>query len=304
MISNPNVGTIAELTSRQTSLGSASTDETHTALVRLLGRSVMTPYVPGSDTTTVNPPCAPWVLPAVSTTEDINIGTLTEGQLLHFIRESALSAAAPLALPRTLVLLLSKGISQVLFSSPARRRSPSRVSAETVKTLQPSTVDTIAELTVELGRPRSDYLVRRMFLAFNAAFDERFEDGMESVFSRTLVSSIQTYGSAAVSALERVLNSKDVNAEIAAEALRWLAVIEHPDSYKYRLSILLDSLRSSFPSVRDAAGLALAVLDDPSAIPALQEAIAREACDELRQALQAVLDQLEQTAGAVVPKTN
>lgn len=138
-------------------------------------------------------------------------------------------------------------------------------------------------------------LQRRISFAFLSALDERFEDGMDSTFSHTLASLIQTYGNAGVAAVQQVLESGQTNAEIVAEALRWLGIIHHPESRKYRLWLLQETLRSASPRIRDAAGLGLAAMDDPDAIAALVEAIERERYAPLRQNLQLVLDQLAQT---------
>lgn len=144
--------------------------------------------------------------------------------------------------------------------------------------------------------PESSLLARRVALIFHAAQEERFEDGIESAFSRALVSMIQTHGNAAIATIEQTVASKDVNTEVAEEALRWIASVDQPESHKYRLWLLQGSLRSPSARIRDAAGLGLAAMDHPSAIPPLQEAITKETSPEVREGLQLVLDQLVQTA--------
>lgn len=209
------------------------------------------------------------------------------------IYESPLHVAQALARPLFPAPLVLPPASEFVFMLPSRGRRGCQTEMETLTTNAPAISDTMNPIE-RLTLP-SDYLARRMFLAFSNALDERFEDGMESEFSRTLISLIQTYGNAAVSALEAVLSEEQINAEVAEEALRWLGAVDHQESYKYRLWILQNGLRSPSARIRDAAGLGLAAMDDPGAIPTLQEAIAREQYEEVRQGFQLVLDQLEHT---------
>jgi hypothetical protein len=62
------------------------------------------------------------------------------------------------------------------------------------------------------------------------------------------------------------------------------------------LWLLEKCLESSSIFVRDGAILGIASLDDPFAISAVRKAIEKEACEGLRQNMQAVLQQLEETA--------
>jgi hypothetical protein len=119
---------------------------------------------------------------------------------------------------------------------------------------------------------------------------------MESDFSRAVVSLVNSYGHAAVWAIDNILQSGQASVEVAEEALRWLASVDHPGSYKYRWGIVQKSLRSPSARIRDAAGLGLAAMDDPIAIGALEEAIASETSAEIREGFQLVLNQLIQTA--------
>ena len=60
--------------------------------------------------------------------------------------------------------------------------------------------------------------------------------------------------------------------------------------------MLTASLKHDEPRIRDAAGLGLSFLDDPSALPALLEAHSSESQRWLRDGLGMVIAQLEQTA--------
>lgn len=62
-----------------------------------------------------------------------------------------------------------------------------------------------------------------------------------------------------------------------------------------RRELLIEALDLKNPDMRDAAGLGLAYLDDPFAIPALRSAVVNERLPELKRMQQKVLDQLEET---------
>jgi hypothetical protein len=130
---------------------------------------------------------------------------------------------------------------------------------------------------------------------FKAGKEERFEDGKESNFSRSLVSFIYEYEISALEIIGDLILNKKVEAEPASEALRWLGLIEHSATYFYRLTLLEQALSSSSPQIRDGAALGLAFMDDPSAINPLKSAIKREKIELLKQNLNQVLVQLETT---------
>lgn len=83
--------------------------------------------------------------------------------------------------------------------------------------------------------------------------------------------------------------------EVVAEALRWLGHIEHASSYRFRFWLLEKSLSHSSVLVRDGAVLGLSFLDDPAAIPSLEQALDREPSAALRADMQQVLAQLQHT---------
>jgi hypothetical protein len=143
--------------------------------------------------------------------------------------------------------------------------------------------------------PRSEEINRKLWRLFEAGKDEIFEDGMESDFSKGLVQLIREHGNNAVSDLAYYIAYEKVDPEVAAEALRWLGLIDHPETYNFRLWLLERSLQSSRPSIRDAAALGLSFLDDPHAIPYLRRVIETELVDMLREAIRQVLNQLEST---------
>ena len=130
---------------------------------------------------------------------------------------------------------------------------------------------------------------------FISARDLFFEDGIENDFSKGLFKIIQTFGTEVMPEISRLILSKEVNADVAAEALRWLGLIDDSNSYAFRLWILEECLISSSARVRDAAAVGLSYLDDPHATEPLRKAIGREDYEELRADMRQVLNQLEHT---------
>ncbi len=128
------------------------------------------------------------------------------------------------------------------------------------------------------------------------ARNERFEDGMSSTFADRVNESIQTHGSAAVTAWGRVLSRYGNVYEAGEELLRQLGLLHHVPSHNVRLQLLVDNLNSSDPRIRDAAGLGLSFLDDPIALAPLREAYQAESAPWLRESFKLVIDRLETLA--------
>ena len=139
----------------------------------------------------------------------------------------------------------------------------------------------------------SEELEQEFTTLFAFAREEIFEDGMESEFSRRLVSLVRVNGEEALQLLTDLIIGERVNAEVAAEALIWLDEINDPLTYLSRLRLLQQGLFVSSARVRDGAIVGLASLDDPRAITSIKWAIGREQIDELRKNMQQVLEQLE-----------
>lgn len=156
--------------------------------------------------------------------------------------------------------------------------------------------------TNQLERPEG--IEQQIDTLFEEAIDQDFEDGMESRFSRELLSLVRKYGDFAVNEINYLINYKSINSEVAAEALLWLGDMDHPATYEYRLWLLERSLGSSSSRVRDRAALGLASMADPHAIPYIKEAVDRETCTELRKDIAQVLAELEANYHASHTKDN
>jgi len=130
-----------------------------------------------------------------------------------------------------------------------------------------------------------------------AAREEYFADGMESSVSRELVPVVERHHKQIAEFLFYWLAGEKGDPEVTAEALHWLGLMDHAPSRHWRRRLLERCLEASSLTVRDAAGIGLAAMDDPQAVPSVNAAIERESCAELRQLLERVLAQLEGRPG-------
>ena len=137
------------------------------------------------------------------------------------------------------------------------------------------------------------YVERIIEHLFESAKEEYFEDGMESDFSRELVSLIKKYENLAMSEIAYLITYGRVDNDVASEALRWLGHIDDPLTYGWRVWLLEKSLSSNSPIVRDSAALGLVSMRDAHAIQYIRKAIEQETITELRYDLQLALEELE-----------
>lgn len=218
------------------------------------------------------------------TTEDIKRGK-TPGALLHLWNRALNLNPSSSSIAPSFVVKATPGITQTIVGEPfvtiVESKSPP---AAEIWREEMNSATTHTEYPEEIRLILSDLLAR--------AREETFEDGMESQFSKALISCIKRYGNAAVRVLTEYIVSEHVNAEIASEALRWIGHIEDASTYESRLWLLARGLLSASSRVRDAATLGLAFLNDPQAIPLLEAAIQRECIQELREDMKQVLEDL------------
>lgn len=167
--------------------------------------------------------------------------------------------------------------------------------ASTVEEQGPSTI-----MQQELTR----YVEKTIDCLFESAGELYFEDGMETDFSRELVSLVKKYGNLVMGEISYLITYGRVDNEVAGEALRWLARVNDPSTYGWRLWILEKSLSSKSPIVRDGAALGLVSMGDAHAIQYIRKAIERETITELRYDLQGALEELEASLDATPTKVN
>ena len=140
--------------------------------------------------------------------------------------------------------------------------------------------------------PVTEYLSEQIADLFNAANGGLFEDEQIRSFSEGLALLLSKFGDATIKELLPFIIGEKASAESAAETLKCLSRYESRIAYSYRLWIMERALQSPSSWIRDAAGLALESMDDPTSIPYLQEAISKESNTDLRQFLQAVVEYL------------
>lgn len=136
-------------------------------------------------------------------------------------------------------------------------------------------------------------VIRLMQEAFDLSIEETFEDGVQGDFSTKLMGMIEQFGSIAISAMEQIARRDNKHIEASAEALRWIGLIDNPPTHNHRLRLLMKSLDSKWPAMRDAAILGISYLDDPKAKDALVRAMEQEPIPSLRDDIESVIKQLE-----------
>lgn len=125
------------------------------------------------------------------------------------------------------------------------------------------------------------------------AENEVFTDGMDSSFSRNLTLIIEIFGNTATSAIEEMVKERRINVEVMEELLRQLGYMEDTRTHHSRLNVLIQSLKSPDPRVRDATSIGLAAMDDRSALSAVRVAFERERHALIKDSLKMVVDQLQ-----------
>ena len=141
--------------------------------------------------------------------------------------------------------------------------------------------------------PAEDSITSEFELYVRQAGNETFTDGMDSTFANHVHESIRLHGAAAVNTWEEVLRRTGNTYETGEELLRQFGLIKDEGSHQARLQVLVKSLSNSDPRIRDAAGLGLSFLEDPSILPELQEAHSREQEEWLKDNLDLVIQQLD-----------
>jgi len=146
----------------------------------------------------------------------------------------------------------------------------------------------------------SPTLAHEIETIFARATDEEFEDGIQSELARQLTTIIERHGKEALLSIATILK-KESDSTLEAQTLRILGRMRSHHTHNLRLWLIKRGLTSSSVLVRDAAGLGLSSLGDPSVISTLREAACREPYTELREDLERIISGLERTSRAVPP---
>lgn len=155
-----------------------------------------------------------------------------------------------------------------------------------------SSITNITAPTLKSFTPNPEESIRALF---NRARYEAFEAGFDTDFSNELQASILKYSDQAIEIIAHLILHGIAGPEPASEALSCIGAINHSPTYNYRRWLLERCLSSGLARVRDGALIGLSFLDDPHAIPFLEEAIVREQRVGLRKDMQKLLRQLEET---------
>lgn len=153
----------------------------------------------------------------------------------------------------------------------------------------------VSRVGIEIASVRFE-IASRVRDLFVRAEDELAETGSAKNFGHRLQSIVREVGVPAVDAVAQIIQRGGTRDSLLFEVLPRLGMLEHPPSYRRRFDLLVEGLNSPSSTVRDGAGLGLAFLDDPAAIPHLEQAIRKERVRDLKDDLQLALDQLVETA--------
>ncbi len=118
---------------------------------------------------------------------------------------------------------------------------------------------------------------------------------MESVFSLSLASFIESYQELAIHIISRIVASGNIDKVVAMETLRQVGLSEHERTYDERLDLLLENLHSNLVMVRYGAMYGLSSMDDPKTIPDIERAYEQETDPYLQKYMHAALEQLRDT---------
>jgi len=147
------------------------------------------------------------------------------------------------------------------------------------------------ESSTELNEMRPE--VRAQFEAIlDSARHDVIEDGMPNSINERLPDLLIRHFGTVIPALVAMIEKGLASPIVAAEALKELGRVRDAVSHASRLGALERALASPSPMTRDGAGLGLARLKDPSAIPYLRDSITREPHAELKADLQLVINEL------------
>ena len=124
------------------------------------------------------------------------------------------------------------------------------------------------------------------------AREEHFEQGKDSRFASGLLSVFRLFPEDLLEALHSRCSTVGIEPSVLAEVLTTLGNFEGRVARAQRMAFIAHFLTAESPLVRDAAGTGLSYLEDPAAVPFLEEAIRRERNASLRSDLEAVVRDL------------
>jgi len=155
------------------------------------------------------------------------------------------------------------------------------------------TKQSTGQTNILLDTPTSSQLADKIKQLFRSARGQVFEDGVDSDFSKELVSIIESDGALALEIIKNLVGVGSLNNEVLSEALRWIGSMEDEKSHVGRRQLLEESLSSESSKVRDGATIGLSYLGDPQAIGYLKRAAKREQNGMLHDFMLEVIEELQ-----------
>src|SRR5262249_43823221 len=154
-------------------------------------------------------------------------------------------------------------------------------------------ISTLADLMSASITPESGMLLKRVELALERGDSEIFEYGTESDVASEISRVITEHGSAGLNAITAALGSALVSDEVATEVLRSLGAIEDRRTRDDRIRFLAHQLHTHpSPRRRYAAAVALADINAPAALRALEQAADSDSVEDLRRRFHRLLQLL------------
>ena len=160
-------------------------------------------------------------------------------------------------------------------------------------TAEPVVCVTDRELTDGEIREQISNLHAEIISCFAGLTTGELEDGMTDDLGTNIAALVMRHKDLAIRLMGAIIFSNQVPADVLSHSLRWIGRIKDEETFHERLWLLRSSLKSSSAVIRDGAGLGLAALGSPRAIPSLRQAIKRENLPSLRADLEQVLRRLE-----------
>lgn len=121
---------------------------------------------------------------------------------------------------------------------------------------------------------------------------EIFKAGMDSIFSQRLNFMINYFGVLPLKALNDLLSNKQTNIELLSETMRAVGGNADIKTKNLRFRFLIEGLNHTSAIIRDSASLGLCDMEDPRAIPYLEDAISREKYDSLKNDYKQIIEDL------------
>jgi hypothetical protein len=160
-----------------------------------------------------------------------------------------------------------------------------------------------AESSTQL-REMAPELRAKLHAILDSAREDVIEDGMHNAITRGLPELIWQDFSTVIPALNSVIETGRTPPIISAEVLKELGRIRNAASHASRRWVLERALSLPAPMIRDAAGLGLAWLGDPSSFVFLRRAVENETDAQTKADLQLVMNELAETITNGAPVTH